>query len=158
VKMANIAQIVNVIAPILTRPDGLVLQTIFYPFEVIRRSAGDVALDVHWSGDTFASVVSDALRTLDVSATLDARGKRLAVNVVNRSKDQELTAEILLDAGRFAGPVKAEIINGPDVKSVNTFDAPDIVGVREASLQASGTRFETSFEPHSVTVLSFDLA
>ncbi len=32
VKIANIAQIVNVIAPILTRGDDMLLQTIFYPF------------------------------------------------------------------------------------------------------------------------------
>ena len=31
-KIANIAQIVNVIAPILTRGDNLLLQTIYYPF------------------------------------------------------------------------------------------------------------------------------
>ena len=37
VKMANIAQIVNVIAPIMTRPDAMVLQSTFYPFEVFRQ-------------------------------------------------------------------------------------------------------------------------
>lgn len=158
VKMANMAQIVNVIAPIVTRPDGLLLQTIFYPFEVFRRTAGDTALDVHWSGDTFSSVRAPALRTLDVSATLDAGAKRLAVFVVNRSPDQELATEILLDAGRFAGPVTVQVINGPDVKAVNSFDHPHAVGVRESSQQASGSRFETGFEPHSVTALSFDLA
>jgi alpha-L-arabinofuranosidase len=158
VKMANLAQIVNVIAPIVTRADGLLLQTTFFPFEVIRRTAGSVALDVHWSGDTFSSVRSPALRTLDVSATLDAKAKRLALFVVNRSPDEEMTAEIRLDAGRFAGPVAVEVINGPDVKSVNSFEHPDVVGVRDATLRASGTRFETSFEPHSVTALSFELA
>ncbi len=158
VTMANLAQIVNVIAPIVTRPDGLLLQTTFFPFEVIRRVAGDVALDVHWSGDTFSSVAADATRTLDVSATLDERGKRLAVFVVNRSKDAELDAAIVLDAGRFAGPVTAQIINGRSVDAVNTFDDPGAVGVRESALEASGTRFDIGFEPHSVTALSFDLA
>lgn len=158
VRMANLAQVVNVIAPIVTRPDGLVLQTTFYPFEVIRRAAGPIALDVHWSGDTFASVVADAMPTLDVSATLDERARRLAVFVVNRSKDAELDAEVLLDAGRFAGAVHVQTINGPHVKAANTFDDPHAVGVRQSMAEASSTRFTTSFEPHSVTVLSLDLA
>jgi len=46
--MANIAQIVNVIAPIFTRKDGLVLQTIFYPFELYSATCGQNSLDV-WS-------------------------------------------------------------------------------------------------------------
>ena len=53
-KMANIAQIVNVIAPVFTRKDGLVLQTIFYPFEVYSSTCGQTALDVRQTGDTFS--------------------------------------------------------------------------------------------------------
>src|SRR5664279_2074679 len=54
VKMANLAQIVNVLAPIFTKPDGLFLQTIFYPFELYSQFAGSPALNVHWDGDTFS--------------------------------------------------------------------------------------------------------
>ncbi len=54
VQMANIAQIVNVIAPIFTNPQGLFLQTIFYPFELYSRTCGQTALDVAWRGDTFS--------------------------------------------------------------------------------------------------------
>lgn len=54
VRMANLAQVVNVIAPIVTRPDALVLQTIFYPLELYSRTCGDTALDVFWQGETFS--------------------------------------------------------------------------------------------------------
>ena len=37
VKIANLAQIVNVIAPILTRGDDLLIQSIFYPFEMFSK-------------------------------------------------------------------------------------------------------------------------
>jgi len=158
VKMANIAQIVNVIAPIYTRPDGLVLQTTFYPFEVYSRTCGDTALDVHWSGDTFSTPEFAGLRTLDVSATLDTPGKKLAVYLVNRTDSKASETSVELTRGRFAGPAKAFIVNGPDIKAQNTFATPDQVGVREQALIAAGQSFTITLEPHSFTALVFDLA
>ena len=158
VKFANIAQIVNVIAPILTRPDGLMLQTIFYPFELYSRTAGDTALAVLWSGDTFSTPEHEALRLLDVSATLDTAAKKVSVFVVNRSPDQEIETEVKLSEGQFAGSGQAFVINGADTKTINTFDAPDGVTTREDTLQANGTAATYTFEPHSVTALVFDLA
>ncbi len=47
VTLANLAQMVNVIAPIFTSPEGLFLQTIYHPIELYRRETGDTALDIH---------------------------------------------------------------------------------------------------------------
>src|SRR3546814_8705226 len=57
----------------------------------------------------------------------------------------------------FAGGGRAYVVNGADVKTLNTFDAPDGVVTRESDLQASGTSFRHAFEPHSMTALTFDL-
>ncbi len=153
VKMANLAQIVNVIAPILTRPEDLVLQTIFYPFELYSRVCGPTALDIFWEGETFAGGEYTGLRVLDVCATLDAAQRQLVLLVVNRSQDQPMETEIALATGRFAGPVQAFVVNGPEIKAENTFDAPDNVGTRELSLTAAGSSWRYTFEPHSVTAL-----
>ncbi len=158
VKMANIAQIVNVIAPIFTNPDGLFLQTIFHPFELYSRTCGNIALDVFWKGDTFSAGGYTGLRTLDVSATLDEEKRRLSVFVVNRSLTDALETTISLDCGQFAGGVKAMVVNGPDIKAENSFDKPNQVGTTETDLTASKpNEFTYTFEPHSVTALSFDL-
>ncbi len=149
VKMANIAQIVNVIAPIFNRSDGLVLQTIFYPFELYSRTCGPVALDVYWQGDTF----SEGVRLLDVVATLDPAQKQLVLYVINRSKDDSTQAEVILDAGSFSGPAQAQIVNGPDIKAENTFDTPDLVKTHQMSVPAGGKTLTYEFEPHSVTSL-----
>ncbi len=158
VKMANIAQIVNVIAPILTRSDGMVLQTIFHPFEIYSRTCGDTALDVHWSGDTFSTPEFDALRVLDVSATLDTKARKIAVYLVNRSESASSETTIELGNARFAGPVTSHVVNGPGVKASNTFETPGSVGVREHSLAATGRSLTFMLEPHSVTALVCDIA
>lgn len=155
VKMANIAQIVNVIAPIFTRPDGLFLQTIFYPFELYSRTCGETALDVFWDGDTFSGGTYAGVRTLDVAATLRADANEIVVYVVNRSQTDAAETTLTLAEGAFAGPVELHVVNGPDVKAENSFEAPDTVGTRQTTLQAEGRSLTVAFEPHSVNALVF---
>jgi alpha-L-arabinofuranosidase len=152
VKMANIAQVVNVIAPVFTRPDGLVLQTIFYPFELYSRTCGDTALDVWWDGDTFSGGGITGVRTLDISATLDETKKQAAIYIVNRSL-KESEAQIQLAAGRFNDKVSVYTVNGPDIKTENTFAAPNRVMTGEKVLRAKGNALDIILEPHSVTAL-----
>ena len=52
VRMANLAQMVNAIAPIVTTPDGAVVQPIYYPLLLHARAALDLAVDVHVNGAT----------------------------------------------------------------------------------------------------------
>lgn len=156
VKMANLAQIVNMIAPIRTSREGLVLQTIFHPFELYSRFCGSTALDAHWQGDTFEGGGCAGVRVLDVAATLDQR--RLALFVVNRTQDRASEVEIHLETGRFAGSGQCWIVNGPDIKAENTFEAPNEVTARQAPVAASGSSLALTLEPHSVTVLLLDLA
>lgn len=155
VKMANIAQLVNAIAPIFTSPEGMVLQSIFYPFELYSQTCGTTALDVFWKGETFSSSNYGDVRVLDISATLDENKNSLMLYVVNRSQDGT-EATISLGSDCFAELVGAHVVNGPDIKSENTFANPNLVGVSGTKCQTEKqSTFNYTFEPHSVTALSF---
>lgn len=153
VKMATIAQIVNVLAPIFTKPDGIFLQTIFHPFELYSRFAGATALNVHWDGDTFSAGDYTGLRTLDVTATLSEDQRQLAIFVVNRSPDQPLETSISLTEGQVTGAVEVYTVNGTDVKVENSFEQPGNVITREGQVAARPGGLHVTFEPHSLTVL-----
>jgi alpha-N-arabinofuranosidase len=153
VKMANIAQVVNVIAPVFTRPDGLVRQTIYYPFELYSRTCGNKAIDVWWEGGTFSGGDYAGVRILDVTATLDESGKRLVVYVVNRSRTEAVETDLSLAEGGFKDSVTAYVINGPDIKAENTFSSPDSVRTEDSEVTAQGGKLDYTFEPHSVTAL-----
>lgn len=158
VRMGNLAQLVNAIAPIFVSDDALVLQTIFYPFELYSRTCGDTSLDVFWKGETFSGGTYTGVRVLDVSATLDDTQRRLAVYVVNRSQAEAMETTISLDSGCFRGDVHAYVVNGPDIKSENTFSTPNAVGTSEHAYKVDDqTSFNYTFEPHSVTALVFSL-
>lgn len=122
VKIANIAQIVNVIAPILTKGDDLVLQTIFFPLEMYSRRRSGTSLQVRVSGPGYETKNFGLVDYIDASAILD--GDRLSVFAVNR--DQNESAEIKLDVSgmRIKSALEAEVVSGPDPKATNTFDNP----------------------------------
>ncbi len=152
VKMANLAQIVNLLAPIVTRREGLFLQTIFYAFQAYSSLAGPVVLDVHWDGETFSAGDHEGLRILDVTATLDASKRELVVFVVNRS-EREADTVLKLAEGQFAGPVRVHTVGGPDVKACNSFDDPGQVTTKITTAEAAGSSLPITLEPHSLTAL-----
>ena len=157
VKMANLAQIVNVIAPIMTRPDGLLLQSIYYPFEMYSQQAGDRALDVYWEGDTFQGGDRSGLRVLDVSATLDESARRVALFVVNRSEGEGAETRIVLQEGEFGGQGRAYVVNGAGPKASNSFEDPQAVKSVSERLAVEGREFVYTFAPHSVTALALPI-
>jgi alpha-N-arabinofuranosidase len=171
VRIANFAQLVNAIAPIVTSREGLFLQTIYHPLRLYAAHCREVALDVHVSGETYdlppaqetGSVgrvhhVADLgpFTLLDAAATCDVDGRRLMLAVVNRHRDRDLVATIDRGDGAPAGEVAVAEVNGPDVGAVNSFEHPRAVDVQERRLTAPGPRFEHRFPAHSVSVLRFE--
>ena len=137
--MANLAQLVNVIAPIVTSPDGLFRQTIFHPLRLISTATQEVALDTFVdsgthahadrAGDRWPYRVADLgpFQLLDVAATRDAEGRRLTVSVVNRDPEQALDTRIRLDGARAAGPVIVHEVTGDRPEASNSAAEPDAV-------------------------------
>jgi alpha-N-arabinofuranosidase len=92
VKIANVAQIVNVIAPILTRGNDMLIQTIYHPFQMFSKRRQGVALRPVVEGPTYRGAKNGEVHQVDCSAILD--GARLHVFAINRSQDQPAPLEI----------------------------------------------------------------
>jgi alpha-N-arabinofuranosidase len=158
VRLANFTPTLTALGVRSANPDNpLLLETLFYPFELYIRTCGQLALDVFWNGDTFSGNylgrTFPGIRTLDVTATLDEAHKQLVVYVVNQSKNKAMDTTVSLTSGQFTGNVKVSIVNGPDIKSENTHEKPNQVMTRETTLKASGKSLTLTFEPHSVTAM-----
>lgn len=152
VKMANLAQMVNVIAPIMTNERGLFLQPIYFPIAEYGRQRGNTALDVWVSSPSYRIPQRpQPAAYLDVSATYDAAAREVVVNVLNRSKDRDLTAAIENQSGTWAGPVAVWQMNHPDLKITHTFG--DDQKVRPKTFNATLTNGAFTFPAHSLTIL-----
>jgi alpha-N-arabinofuranosidase len=150
VKMANMAQLVNVIAPIFSNEKGVFLQTIYYPLALFANNTRGKALSLFVDSPRYKSRRFDGVPYLDTSASLDQGA--LVINVVNRHRDQPIETEIELQDKSFAGPVETAVVNGPDIKSENDFGVTRVQSVA-GSATADGRRLRMRFAPHSFTML-----
>lgn len=130
VTSASLAQLVNVIAPIMTEPGGPAWrQTTFYPFSLTSRLAHGEAIDVHVEADTYDTTAHGKVPLIDAVATHDAEHGAAAVFLVNRS--QEDSQRVVVDV-RGLGDVRvleSHLLADDDIRATNTLARPDRVSV-----------------------------
>ena len=156
VKIANIAQIVNVIAPLQTRGDQLLIQSIFYPFEMFASRQQGVSLQIDIDGPTYASSDYGVVPFIDSSAILDQN--RLHLFLTNRSMDENANVELLLADRPVSKLISAETLTGDDPKAENSWENDAVV--RSGPFQAVTIRDGRAFcdlPPLSFTALTFTL-
>jgi alpha-N-arabinofuranosidase len=153
-KMANMAQLVNVIAPIFSDEQGIFLQTIYYPLQLFAGNSRGQALELLVDAPTYANRRFGEVSFLDTSAAWD--NGTLVLNVVNRHPAEPISAEVELEDKTFAGPVEISEVNGPDVKSENDFGVTTVKTVKRNG-KADGRKFTYSFPAHSYSMLKAQL-
>ncbi|MEM7115648.1 MAG: alpha-L-arabinofuranosidase C-terminal domain-containing protein [Chloroflexota bacterium] len=125
VKIANIAQIVNIIAPIQTRGDEMLIQSIFYPFMMMSQRREGVALQTAVSGPTYDSPSYGTVHAIDTSAILGDGG--LNVFVTNREVGETAVVHIDLADKPITSLKNADILTGPDAKTANSYEQPNLI-------------------------------
>jgi len=158
VKIANLAQLVNVIAPMMTGKDGLFLQTTYWPLVEYGKQRGYQALDALVTGPSY-DYEGRRVGYLDVSATWDEKSRRLFLNVLNRSSLQDITARIDSAAGKLPREAAVWEMNHSDLKAVNTFqdDRKIRPATRTVSVTPAGGGFTYKFPAHSLTILTLQV-
>ncbi|GAA3296847.1 alpha-N-arabinofuranosidase [Arthrobacter citreus] len=95
VTAASLAQLVNVIAPITTEPQGPAWrQTTFYPFAVTSRLARGTVLDPKIDSPTMVTDAYGEVPMVDAVATHDGDAGTASVFLVNRSLTETVTISI----------------------------------------------------------------
>ena len=127
VTSASLAQLVNVIAPIMTEPGGPAWrQTTFHPFALTSRWARGESMRVRVDCDDYDSAVYGSVPRLAVAASYDADTGRSAVFLANRSLDGP--TEVAIDlSGVGVSAVAAWTMSDADPHACNTSSAPDRV-------------------------------
>lgn len=158
VRVACLAQLVNVIAPIMTDENGLYLQTIFYPYSWALKYARGRALDLLPESPTYPVAGMGEVPVVDVAGTLDEANRNAAVFALNR--DLEQSRDLTLE-WRGAAPsrvLSCQTLTGNDLKASNGFDAPKRVVPRELDPPKPGARMTLRLPPRSYSLLQVALA
>jgi alpha-L-arabinofuranosidase len=151
VRMANIAQMINVLqAMVLTDGPKMVLTPTYHVFKmyVPFQDATSVPVSFEAGRYTHGSI---SLPRVDALAAKDASGTLwLALTNVDPNAPAEIAVTVAGFAPRAAS---GETLTAPAVDSVNTFDAPNTVAPRPATVKVDGNRVSVTLAPKSVTVI-----
>ena len=154
VRMANIAQMVNVLqAMVMTDKDKMVLTPTYHVFRMY----------VPFQDASFVPVAFDAglyahgeirLPRVDAVAAKDSAGK-LWLAVTHLDPSQPVEVEVSLKDAVVRSAV-GETLSAERVDSVNSFEAPRAVAPKPFSARAQGGKLTLKLEPKSVTVVSVE--
>ena len=167
VRVGCLAQLVNVIAPIVTSDAGILRQSIWYPYDWALRYARGSVLDVRVASATYpitaAGLQADFARNdevpfVDVVATYDAPAGRASVLMLNRDLQGE--RDVVLEWGDVtpARVLACETLTGPDLAAFNSFEQPRRVAPQRLDAPAAGARMTFRLPPRSYTVAQLAMA
>lgn len=171
VKVACLAQLVNVIAPLMTNQNGILRQTIYYPYSWALRYASGRAVQIVPEGPTYEvahlgrpteeiGITGPGLGSvpyLDIVATLDSDNKTASLLILNRDLEKPRELDIMW---RDLSPRKVntwQAITGNDLKAVNTFEQPNRVAPQTLDAPRVGPRMTFEVPVRSYNVISLAL-
>ncbi|TCV95177.1 arabinosylfuranosidase ArfA [Biostraticola tofi] len=158
VKMASLAQLVNVIAPIFTQPGGDVIrQTIFWPFQMVATYGQGYALRSFSRCPTFETRYGDA-RLVQSALVYNEERQQIVLFALNCDFSQQVTLALDLQGFGVTRPRTQVLLQHQDLNARNTFDQPDNVSPRTLSLQAEpGNHHDVVLPPLSWNMLLIDI-
>ena len=157
-KIACIAQIVNVIAPILTTRDDMLKQTIYYPLLLFSQMASGNSLDMLVDSPRYETKEYGDMPLLDVSAAHDPGSRKNTIFIINRSQTDRVPIEIHWQDVKPKRITSAHQLSGDDPKASNTWENPNQLTTQAiyAPRIIDGTA-ELSLPPLSFTALGVEI-
>jgi alpha-N-arabinofuranosidase len=151
VRMANIAQMINVLqAMILTDKEKMLLTPTYYLYRMYVPFQDATLVPVAYDAGAYTQG-NISLPRVDVLAAKDASGKLwLEITNLDPEKPVDLDAEI---AGLTPKSAKGETLTASAVDSVNTFSAPTAIVPKPVTAKLKAGRLTLTVEPKSVTVI-----
>jgi alpha-N-arabinofuranosidase len=167
VRIACLAQLINVIAPIMTNDSGFYRQTIYYPYAWALQYARGAAMNVVIESPTYESQSADnraarggkaieSIPYVDVSATFDKASGKYSVFLFNRDLAKPRDVEIVWEDSAPSRALESLTLTGSDLKAVNGFDSPEKVVPKSFDKPATtSNRTRVQLPARSYTVLTF---
>lgn len=162
VRVGCLAQIVNVIAPLVTNENAVLRQSIYYPYAWALQYAHGRVLDLQVESESYP-IKAEGLRAdfarndqvpyIDAIVTFNPQDGRASVFMLNR--DLESERELILD-WRDPTPTKvlaSETITGADLKAANTFERPTLVAPQPLDAPKPGARMTFKLPPRSYSII-----
>ncbi len=158
VRIACIAQLVNVIAPIMTEPGGAAWkQTIYYPFQFASKYGRGTAMQLAVEAPTYDADAAAGVPWLDIAGVRRDDAGTLTFFAVNRHGQEAMEVALALD-GFYAKSVEHTIIHHDDLEARNTREAPETVVPKTGDgARIEGRGLALTLPPHSYSMIRVSL-
>ena len=149
VRIACLAQLVNVIAPLVTSEQKILLQTIYYPYAWALHHARGQVFDVLLEAESYDVPRLGHVPIVDIAATGDSGGQCLLM--LNRDLAAEREVTVSWESAAPSRVLSVETLTGSDLKASNSFDHPDRVIPQSLEAPKPGPRMTFRLPPRSYT-------
>jgi alpha-N-arabinofuranosidase len=154
VRMANIAQMINVLqAMIFTDGSKMILTPTYYVFRMYVPFQDALVVPVTFEAGTYKQGDIELPR-VDAIAAKDRQGK-LWMALTNIDPAQPISVAIATAHGSFTA-ARGQTLSAPRIDSVNTFDAPGTVAPKSLAAKAAAGKLVLKLPPASVTVVALE--
>ncbi len=156
VKIANLAQLVNVIAPIKTNPNGVLKQSIYHAFRMIASRKGGQALHQKIEAMTYQSSSHGHVPYLDSAAMI--QDDQLKVFAINRHIQESMVLTIACADRNIHKVQEGELLTHADLDAKNTWERPDEIKTRPFDdVTFKHRQAQLKLPPHSFVALTLQL-
>jgi alpha-N-arabinofuranosidase len=153
VKIACLAQLVNVIAPIMTNAKATLRQTIFYPYSFALQFARGSVLNLLVDSPTYDVSQLGQVPFLDAAGTLNPDDGKVSLFILNRDLNKAHAIEINWQEGAPNRVLTSTTLTGSDLKAFNSFEASQRIipqQLDEPSTAGGRTKFEVPARSYTV--------
>jgi alpha-N-arabinofuranosidase len=168
VRVACLAQLVNVIAPIMTNSSGLFRQTIYYPYAWALQYARGKALDLAVTSPAYEitfpgqsgsrPATSVSVPYLDVAGTIDTDNKSASLFILNRDLEKARDLTLTWHETTPTRVNTCQVLTGSDLKAVNGFDAPERVVPKPLDAPQLGSKMALQVPARSYVLVNLTLS
>jgi len=155
VKMANYTLMTSLLGRDAKK--GTYRTPLFYAFKAFSSNCRGVSVDTYVSCDSFRTVKYSAIPYLDVTTVYQKETGTVFINVVNRSLDKAIAADVVSTTGAFKGGAEASVVTSPDLKANFSFDRQKEYIPVTNGVSTKGDRLNFSFPPHSFTQIKVSI-
>ena len=154
VKVACLAQLVNVIAPIMTVPGGPAWrQTTYYPYLFASRYGRGRALRLALDGPTYATAFAPSVPYLDIAAVESDCDGALTFFIVSRHQVESIELDLALQGFGERRVIAHKVVAGHDLRSVNGPDRQRVAPHDGDGVSVVGGRLRGSIAPLSYRMI-----
>ncbi|HKM21515.1 MAG TPA: alpha-N-arabinofuranosidase [Lachnospiraceae bacterium] len=156
VKVACLAQLVNVIAPIMTDNEGGIWkQTIYYPFLHMSMYGHGVALQSLVTTTRHDTIDHEDVTDIESIAVYNEEKEEVTIFAVNRNMDEDIHFEADMRSFEHYRVKEYLVLESDDIKKTNGYQRGNVYPVKKENYQFEDGRFETSMQRCSWNVIRF---